>query len=86
MFFRSCRHFVASNWTSDAFVDNVRLSNNISPDIVITGSEYAMNRTVAKSVVKSIYIDFRRFGCSDEACSRDKLRRWQSKSGASWKL
>ena len=75
---------MASNWTTDAFVDNVRLSNNISPDIVITGSEDSINRTVAKSVVKNIYIYFRRFGCSDEACSRDKLRRWQSKSGASW--
>ena len=77
---------MASNWTTDAFVDNVRLSNNISPDIVITGSEDSINRAVAKSVVKNIYINFRRFGCSDEACSRYKLRRWQSKSGASWEL
>ena len=31
-------HFMASNGASNALVNNVRLSNSVSPDLVITGS------------------------------------------------
>ena len=49
--FRSGSHFMTGYGTCDAFVDDIRLGNNISPYTMITSSEEAIDGAWAKAVM-----------------------------------
>ena len=64
--------------TSYAFVDDIRLGNNISPVTMVTSGEKAIDRAVAKAVMEYIDVYFRGFGCSHYTCCGDEF--WWRKS------
>ena len=61
-------HFMASNGAGNALVNNVRLSNSVSPDLVVTGSENSIDGAMPESVVKKVDVDFGRFGRTNKTC------------------